>query len=459
MPYGGMALDGCRLTAMYAVLERTHHQARGRRLGTVQTDRRPLRDLAIVATALAVILAACAQSTPPPPASPIATAVATAPSATAPSGPSGSVTPTAITASPSATATPAPSTALSCSQRVLASLTETQRIGQVFAVGLSNDAFDAEGRAALAEHGFGTWWFTRTTTVGAAGIRKVADAVQAASTKKATGAIPAFVAANQEGGQIQALRGPGFARIPSAVTQGTWATATLRQRAEQWGRQLVAAGVNLDFAPVADVVPAGTAADNAPIGQLEREYGSTPKVVADHVAAFIAGMRRAGVITTAKHFPGLGRVAQNTDDSSGVVDDVTRVDDSYLMPFGQAVTAGVPAVMLSLATYQQIDPDRLAAFSPSIINGLLEDKLGFRGLVMSDSLSAEAVSSIPVGSRAIRFLQDGGDLVVVRPVDMAVTMAKAVEARAASNADFRARVDDAVLHVLEAKEAAGLVSC
>ena len=326
-------------------------------------------------------------------------------------------------------------------------------------MGLANDAFDTAARTALAENGFGTWWFTRTTTAGAAAIRKVADAVQAASTKRATGGVAAFVAANQEGGQIQALRGPGFARMPSAVTQGTWTIATLRQRAEQWGKQLAAAGVNLDFAPVADVVPAGTAADNAPIGQLEREYGSTPKVVADHVAAFIAGMHRAGIVTTAKHFPGLGRVAQNTDFSSGVVDDITTADDPFLEPFRRAVEAGVPAVMLSLATYERLDPDRLAAFSSSIIDGILDKELGFRGLVMSDSLSAEAVSSIPVGSRAIRFLQDGGDLVVVRPVDMAVTMAKAVEARAASNADFRARVDDAALRVLDAKEAAGLLPC
>jgi beta-N-acetylhexosaminidase len=338
-------------------------------------------------------------------------------------------------------------------------MSETQRVGQVFAVGLANDAFDAAARTALAENGFGTWWFTRTTTAGAAGIRKVADAVQAASTKRATGGIAAFVAANQEGGQIQALRGPGFARMPSAVTQGTWTIATLRQRAEQWGKQLAAAGVNLDFAPVADVVPAGTGADNAPIGQLEREYGSTPKVVADHVAAFIAGMHSAGIVTTAKHFPGLGRVAQNTDFSSGVVDDVTTADDPFLEPFHRAVEAGVPAVMLSLATYERLDPDRLAAFSSSIIDEILGKELGFRGLVMSDSLSAEAVSSIPVGSRAIRFLQDGGDLVVVRPVDMAVTMAKAVEARAASNAAFRARVDDAALHVLDAKEDAGLLPC
>ena len=454
-----MARRGCGLTRMLTILEGTQHVVHGRRLRTVHTSERPLRHLTVVATALAIIVAGCGQSTPAPSTSPTTTAVTNAPTATATTAPSEAVTPTPAVASPSPTATPAPSAAQSCSQRVLASLTETQRIGQVFAVGLANDAFDAAARAALAEHGFGTWWFTRTTTVGVPGIRKVADAVQAASTQRSTGGISAFIAANQEGGQIQALRGPGFARIPSAVIQGTWSTATLKQRAEGWGKQLAAAGVNLDFAPVADVVPAGTAADNAPIGRLEREYGSTAKTVADHVAAFIAGMQRAGIVTTAKHFPGLGRVAENTDNSSGVVDDVTTTDDPFLEPFHRAVTAGVPAVMLSLATYERLDPDRLAAFSPRVIDGILKNGLGFHGLVMSDSLSAEAVSSIPIGSRAIRFLQDGGDLVVVRPLDMALTMAKAVEARAGSNADFRARVDDAALHVLEAKEAVGLLAC
>ena len=183
------------------------------------------------------------------------TPAATSQPTTTPSSPA---IPASPTSPPSASATPAPSSAQSCSQRLLASLSETQRIGQLFAVGLADDRFDATARAALADQGFGSWWFTRTTTVGAAAIRQVADAVQAASTERATGGIGAFIAANQEGGQIQALRGPGFARIPSAVTQGTWSTATLRARAERWGEQLAAAGVNLDFAPVADVVPAGT---------------------------------------------------------------------------------------------------------------------------------------------------------------------------------------------------------
>jgi beta-N-acetylhexosaminidase len=420
----------------------------------------------LVIGSLAVIVAACIPSAPAATSSPARSTSTPPPTATPNPTSTPAPTPsTAPTSSPSVTSAPttAPTQSetqtASCSARVLASLTETQRIGQLFAVGLAHDRFTAAERAAIRTYGLGSWWFDTKTSVGTTALRKVADAVQAEATDAATGGIGFFIAANQEGGLIQALSGPGFDRIPSAVTQGTWSTARLRDAASRWGRQLLKAGVNLDFAPVADVVPKGTASRNAPIGELKREYGYTPSVAADHVQAFIEGMTAAGVTTTAKHFPGLGRVVDNTDFSSGVVDTVTTRDDPDLEPFRRAVEAGVPAVMLSLATYRRIDPDRLAAFSWPIIGGILEDDLGFRGIVMSDSLSAEAVSSIPVGTRAVRFLDEGGDLIVVRPVDMAITVAKAVATHARESAWFRDRIDNAVLHVLRAKEAAGLLPC
>ena len=218
-------------------------------------------------------------------------------------------------------------------------------------------------------------------------------------------------------------------------------------------------GSNLDFAPVADVVPPGTDATNAPIGALMREYGHDPLTAGSHAAAFIAGMTSAGVATTAKHFPGLGRVTNNTDFSAGVVDTVTTANDPYLDSFRDTITAGVPFVMVALATYTQIDPAHLAAFSSTVIDGLLRGKLGFRGVVVSDSLTAAAVSSMPPGQRAIDFLLAGGDLIVARSATAVVAMVAAVQARAATYTAFAKLVDNAALPVLEAKQAAGLLPC
>lgn len=436
------------------------HVGGRRRVGAARSDR-----AGVLAIVLAVLLGACTSTadSPTPP------SLASIMPRVSPSGPT--VAPTqsspraVVSPSPAQTSAPAepPSTSkpspVTCAANTLASLTEEQRIGQLFMVGLADNRLDAAARNSIRDYHFGSWWFTRKTSVGADNIRAVSDAIQARATDEATGGIGFLIGANQEGGLIQALSGSGFDTIPSAVVQGTWSASTLRTRAERWGRQLLSAGVNLDFAPVADVVPAGTAADNAPIGQLERQYGSKPEAVADHVAAFIEGMTAAGVATTVKHFPGLGRVTDNTDFASGVVDTATTADDRYLEPFRRATDVGVPAVMLSLATYERIDPDHLAAFSWPIIGGILEDGLGFGGIVMSDSLSAEAVSSIPVGTRAIAFLDDGGDMIVVRPVDMAAQMATAIAAHARESSWFRKRINNAVLHILRAKEAAGLLPC
>ncbi|MGZ4213920.1 MAG: glycoside hydrolase family 3 N-terminal domain-containing protein [Actinomycetota bacterium] len=348
--------------------------------------------------------------------------------------------------------------AASCTQRVVDRLTPAQRVGQLFAMGLANDQLGTAEIGAIRYEHVGSVWFTVTTTEGASAVRAVADAVQAQATRSATGGVRFFVAANQEGGKIQALRGNGFSTIPTAVTQGTLDPATLQRDAALWGAQLARAGVNLNFAPVMDVVPAGTEAQNAPIGALEREYGSDPVSVATHGTAFLRGMTAAGIVTTAKHFPGLGRVSANTDNAANVVDTVTTPDDPYLGSFRAAVGAGVPIVMVALATYTRIDPSHLAAFSPTVMR-LLRVGIGFSGVIASDSLTAQAVSSIPPAQRALDFLSAGGDLIVARTVAPTVAMVAAVLARATSDPAFRARVDDAVRRVLDAKAAAGLLPC
>jgi beta-N-acetylhexosaminidase len=209
-----------------------------------------------------------------------------------------------------------------------------------------------------------------------------------------------------------------------------------------------------------DVVPPGADATNQPIGALQREYGHDPTTVGSHGAAVIRGMAQAGIPTTLKHFPGLGRVVGNTDTVAGVVDSTTTANDSYLEAFRAGIQAGAPFVMVSLATYSAIDPNHQAVFSPTIIGALLRKALDFDGVVMSDDLGAAAsVASLTPGDRATAFIAAGGDLMIVRGVAPASQMAAAVLGRASSDQGFAAQVDAAALHVLEAKEAYGLLSC
>ncbi len=370
----------------------------------------------------------------------------------------GAISPTSSHA-PSPPGSPTPSPPRSCVDVVFHRLTLPQRVGQLFALGLASDRLGPAELGAIRSHHVGSVWFTETTTGGASAVRAVATAVQAQAADASTGGVRFYVAANQEGGEIQALQGAGFSSIPSAVAQGTIDPSALQGDAAGWGRQLSQAGVNLEFAPVMDVVPPGTDAQNQPIGVLHREFGHDPATVAAHGTAFIRGMSAAGIATTAKHFPGLGRVRGNTDNVAEVVDTVTTATDPFLDTFRAAVRAGVPFVMVALATFTRIDAAHLAVFSPTVMR-LLRDGMGFDGVIVSDDLgAATAVASVPPAQRAIDFLSAGGDLIVSKTVDPTVAMADAVVARASTDPVFGARVDDAVRHVLAAKDASGLLPC
>jgi len=379
------------------------------------------------------------------------------PASAAPGTPAaaGSVRPAATQAS----RPPQASKPLSCAARVFSRMTVTQRAGQLFMVGIA-DAPGAEVARAVAAYHFGSLIFGATTTASLAALRQVTAADQALASAAATGRVRFFISADQEGGEVQRLRGPGFAAIPSAVTQGELTPGTLRREAAGWGRELKQAGVNLDLAPVMDVVPPGTAPRNQPIGALRREYGSDPQTVAAHGVAFLRGMRQAGVATTAKHFPGLGRVTGNTDFTVGVVDPVTAPGDPYLGSFQAAIDAGVPFVMVALASYPRIDPGHLAVFSSRTMRTLLRTRMHFGGVIVSDDMgAAAAVASLSPAARAIGFLAAGGDMILSDSLPAAAAMDTAVLSKMKRDPAFRSAADSAVMRVLVAKQAYGLLPC
>ena len=371
----------------------------------------------------------------------------------------GAASPTATGAGDSSpTGAPATtSAATACVTQVYGELTLAQRVGQLFLVAPTADIAGSGTQTALAQYHFGSILLPKNAD-GTTSLAAATAAIQALAPAD-THDVRFLIGANQEGGTIQQLSGPGFDVMPSALVQGTWTTSALRTQANAWGAQLHAAGVNLNLAPVMDTVPVGTASTNAPIGELDREFGSDPQSNGEHGVAFIDGMAEAGVASVIKHFPGLGRVVGNTDFTSNVVDSVTTSTDPYLQSYRDGIDAGVPYVMVAEATYTKIDPAHLAVFSP-VIMGLLRNGLGFSGVIVSDDLGvAAAVATIPAGQRALDFLSAGGDLITSQSLAPAEEMASTVLATATSDSAFRATVDDAARRILAAKQVQGLLSC
>jgi len=341
---------------------------------------------------------------------------------------------------------------------MLAAMSQQQRVGQLIMVGAKATGASSSTLSAISNHHVGNVILTGRSTLGIASTTRVVARLRARTTVSATAKVGLFVATDQEGGQVQVLSGPGFSTIPSALTQGVWATSTLRARAATWGRQLRSAGVNVNLAPVTDTVPHATAQSNRPIGFYQREFGFTTAVVGPHASAFVQGMQSARVAATPKHFPGLGRVMGNTDTTAGVTDSITTRTSTYLGPFRQAIAAGAPFVMMSSAYYSKIDSNHPACFSRVVVTGMLRGDLGFQGVVISDDLGrAQQVARWSAGSRATQFIAAGGDVVLTVDPALAPAMAEAIAAKANSSASFRRQVDSAALRVLRAKAATSLL--
>ncbi|WP_432975070.1 glycoside hydrolase family 3 N-terminal domain-containing protein [Dactylosporangium sp. CA-233914] len=373
------------------------------------------------------------------------------------SAPQSAATPGSGAPRGSGAAPPASSAAADCASSLVAKMPLEAQAAQLLMIGtpLSSPLGAVQ---SIQKYKIGGVFLAGRSSASAASLREQIAQLQDAARQG--GGLALQIGIDQEGGQVQTLKGNDFPAIPTAVSQGKLDSATLSSRTGEWAGRLKGIGVTIDLAPVADVVPADVGKANPPIGGFERQYGSTPDPVAEDVATVVTAVQGAGVLTTIKHFPGLGRVRVNTDTSTGARDDLTTVDDPSLKPFRSGIAAGSAAVMISSATYPKLDPDNVAAFSAPIVTDLLRGKLGFDGLVLSDDLgAATAVSSVPVGQRAVRFVKAGGDMPLSVRLSDAGPMTDALVAAAKADPAFAKRVTESATRVVRSKLKAGIASC
>ena len=343
--------------------------------------------------------------------------------------------------------------------KALAGMSLPQRVGQLFMVSTPADGSNASVVTGQIDHyHLGNVFLAGRSSAGVTATAAVTAGLRTHVSTDTTASVPLLIGTDQEGGYVQVLSGPGFSPIPTGLTQGGWSTQTLTTDATAWARQLHAAGVNIDLAPVTDTVESPSfAAQNRPIGYFQREFGFDPATVSSHSIAFTKGMTAAGVATAIKHFPGLGFVTGNTDDTVDVTDSITTRSAPAVGAFDAAISAGAPAVMVSSARYTNIDPAEIAAFSPTVMLGMLRGDANFNGVIMTDSVAAAALSPYPPATRALNFLSAGGDLVLTTDASTLPAMYDAVLARAQTDSSFLGLVDTSAQRVLRLKAQLGLL--
>ena len=266
--------------------------------------------------------------------------------------------------------------------------------------------------------------------------------------------LPLLIAADFELGVSNRLRGTtGF---PNAMTIGA---SGQTKNAEDFGRitaeEARAIGVHWNFFPVADV---NSNPDNPIINT--RSFGGDPQQVSDFVAAYIRGAHSAGMLVTAKHFPGHGDTA--TDSHLGtaqVTGNRARLDAVELPPFRKAIESGVDAIMIAHVTVPALDPNpnAVASVSPAIVTGLLKQQLHFQGLVITDALDMGALTRLyaaNLGQEAVDAFKAGNDVLLIPP-DLDVAYRGVLEAVRRGEIS-EARLDESVLKILKTKASLGL---
>lgn len=329
-----------------------------------------------------------------------------------------------------------------------------EQVGQLFMVGVSTQGLDETTAGAILDNHVGAAVLLGNTEAGAEAIAGITAELESLEV-----GVPLVVAVDQEGGQVQRLRGPGFTDIPDATQQGALPAGELGTQAEVWAEELADVGVHWNLAPVADVVPADRQDSNQPIGVLRRNYGNDVETVARAVDEYVMAMSGQGVATSLKHFPGLGLVVENTDFDAATDTDIVPGDARW-QAFVSGMDAGASSVMVSSAVFANLDPSQEAVFSRTIITDILRGELAFTGVVIADDLgAAAAVADVPPAERGVRFIQAGGDVVInADPAIMAEMVDSTVEL-AGSDEDFADQVTASATRVLELKSGLGLVDC
>jgi len=209
---------------------------------------------------------------------------------------------------------------------------------------------------------------------------------------------PLLIAVDQEGGLVKRLPG-----APSLAPPQMTSAALAQAQGLATARNLKSFGINLDLAPVLDVGRGGFI--------TPRTFGSSPPTVATRGSAFADGLARGHVLATAKHFPGLGYAALNTDSTVVKVNATAQQIRRDWTPYRIAIKKGIPAIMMSTAIYPALGSTRPAALSPNIVGDLRA--LGFTGVIVTDALQTPAIDGLMSSTRAaVEAVEAGDDLVL-----------------------------------------------
>jgi beta-N-acetylhexosaminidase len=274
-------------------------------------------------------------------------------------------------------------------EELLGRMSLSEKIGQRFIVWMPDDSIDPPVVQAIREGYPAGFILYRWNYDSPSAARTLIEALQA-TARENDPPLELLVCVDQEGGRVAAFRDSTLPNLSAPFYWGLHRDPEYaRAAAYLLGRELRAIGCTMNLAPVLDLYGQP---DSTIIG--DRSMGADASLVASYAGSYVRGALAAGVIPVAKHFPGHGASTVDSHHRLPVVRKTERELLEYeLVPYVQAFEAGCEAVMTAHVLYPLIDPEYPATLSPTILRGLLRGRLGFNGVIITDSLEMGALAN------------------------------------------------------------------
>ena len=334
--------------------------------------------------------------------------------------------------------------------RLAAAMSNEELLGQVFFLGWQGVGPSADILRWITTRGIGGVKIFPRNVSDLPSLARDILLMQRRATSTRLG-VPLFVATDQEGGWVRQIKDETSVSPGNLALGAAGAPGDAYLTGYYLGRELAALGINMDFAPTADVYSNPEASVIGP-----RSFGSDPAMTGLMSAAYARGMKDAGVVCVAKHFPGHGSADKDSHGHLPRIDvSLDRLLDRDLVPYRVLIREGIPAIMTGHLAFPRILGSLTpASLSPFFLQSVLRDRLGFQGIVITDDMEMEGVlaEGLDTAAACRRALEAGNDMVLVShtPAVQERTWSALVEAMR-SSAAFRASVKGSAIRILREK--------
>ncbi|KOP67810.1 glycoside hydrolase family 3 [Bacillus sp. FJAT-18019] len=290
---------------------------------------------------------------------------------------------------------------------LMSSMTVQEKIGQLVLVGMEGTAMDDTSLKLIKDYHVGGFIFFKDNITSTQQSVKLFNELKHAN---AANPVPLWLSIDEEGGRV--TRFPEeYVKLPSSGKVGGYKNQELTKRVGGLIAEKVSGlGLNMVFAPVLDI---NSNPNNPVIG--DRSFGTNADAVSEQGIASMKGIQENGVVPVVKHFPGHGDTSVDSHLGLPVVEhDLKRLHEMELVPFQQAIDEGADVVMVAHLLMKSIDPDTPSSYSKLVINDLLRDEMGFKGVVITDDMTMGAVSgNTDVGEASVKSILAGSNIVLI----------------------------------------------